>query len=417
MSDGGVTRRRLLAGAGAAGAGVGLGVGGYLVGRDSADAAETETETVPFYGPHQAGISTAVQERLQFAAFDFIGERVADLRHLLREWTVAAVRMTAGKPIGPTGTDPPVPPVDTGEAVGLGPARLTLTFGFGPSLFEVDGQDRIGLRGKRPAALRRIPPFPGDDLDAKRSGGDLCIQACADDAQVAFHAIRDLTRIAHGVAAPRWSQLGFGRTSTTSRSQRTPRNLMGFKDGTENIRNEDPDALDRYVWVPASEPQAWMRGGSYVVTRRIEMLLDTWDSATLANQEKTIGREKTSGAPLGESSEFDPLDLNASRNGAPLIPFDAHVRLSHPSVNQDERILRRGFSFSEGVDAELSELEAGLFFICFQRDPARQFVAIQSRLASNDALNTYIRHTSSAVFAVPPGASSGGYVGEGLVAS
>jgi deferrochelatase/peroxidase EfeB len=158
-----------------------------------------------------------------------------------------------------------------------------------------------------------------------------------------------------------------------------------------------------------------MRGGSYLVTRRIRMLLEIWDRSALADQEETIGRDKYKGAPLGGGEEFDPLDLEAEQGGKPVIPVDAHVRLASASANDGERILRRGYSFTDGVDESLGELEAGLFFICFQRDPERQFVAIQRRLGSNDALNEYIKHVGSAVFAVPPGARSGGYVGETLL--
>ena len=240
------------------------------------------------------------------------------------------------------------------------------------------------------------------------------MQACADDPQVAFHAVRNLARIGRGTVVMRWSQLGFGRTASTSRSQETPRNLMGFKDGTANIKAEDTEAMDRFVWVGGEGP-AWMRGGSYLVTRRIRMLLEIWDRSSLEDQEQTIGRDKYSGAPLGGSEEFEPLDLEAEQGGEPVIPVDAHVRLASASANGGERILRRGYSFTDGVDESLGELEAGLFFICFQRDPQRQFVAIQRRLGSNDALNEYIKHVGSAVFAVPPGARPGGYVGETLL--
>jgi deferrochelatase/peroxidase EfeB len=118
---------------------------------------------------------------------------------------------------------------------------------------------------------------------------------------------------------------------------------------------------------------------------------------------------------LGASEEFDPLDLEAEQGGKPVIPVDAHVRLASASANDGERILRRGYSFTDGVDESLSELEAGLFFICFQRDPQRQFVAIQRRLGSHDALNEYIKHVGSAVFAVPPGTRPDGYIGDTLL--
>jgi deferrochelatase/peroxidase EfeB len=417
----GVTRRHLLAQGGLAGAGLGLGAaGGFAIGRASADDGEAPSQaaaTVPFHGEHQAGIATAAQDRLHFAAFDLTTDRAGDLRDLLRAWTDAAARMTAGEPVGPRNDDQLAPPEDTGEAFGLPASELTVTFGFGPGVFERDGEDRLGLAARRPAALRDIPQLPGDLLRPELSGGDLCVQACANDPQVVFHAVRDLARIARGTAVMRWSQLGFGRTSSTSTSQATPRNLMGFKDGTLNIVAEDNEAMDRFVWLDDSERQAWMRGGTYMVTRRIEMLLEIWDRSSLQDQEQTIGRDKYAGAPLGESAEFDTPDFAAKKSGELVIPADAHVRLAHPDFNAGERIMRRGYSFTDGVIEELGELDAGLFFICFQRAPERQFTAIQRRLGSHDALNEYIKHTGSAIFAIPPGASPGGYVGEGLFAT
>jgi deferrochelatase/peroxidase EfeB len=406
-----LTRRRLLAAAGVGAAGVGLGgAAGYLVGSDEAQA-NGGTGSVPFYGEHQAGIDTPAQDRLHFAAFDLVEPSRTALRELMREWSSAAAEMTAGQMIGDANGIALAPPEDTGETVGLLPSRLTVTFGFGPSLFERNG---LGLAGKRPAALQPIPALPGDELNEGEGGGDICVQACSDDPQVAFHAIRNLARIGRGTVVMRWSQLGFGRTASTSRGQETPRNLMGFKDGTANIKAEDKAAMERYVWVGGEGP-AWMRGGSYLVTRRIRMLLEVWDRSALGDQEKTIGRDKYGGAPLGASEEFDPLDLEAEEDGKPVIPVHAHVRLASASANDGERILRRGYSFTDGVDESLGELEAGLFFICFQRDPQRQFVAIQRRLGAGDALNEYIKHVGSAVFAVPPGAGRHGYVGETLL--
>jgi deferrochelatase/peroxidase EfeB len=406
-----MTRRRLLASAGVGAAGLSLGgAGGFLAGRETAEASGDGTGTVPFHGEHQAGIATAAQDRLHFAAFDLVTDSRAELRDLMREWSQAAAEMTAGQMVGDANSLQPAPPDDTGETVGLLPSRLTVTFGFGPSLF---GRRSLGLR--RPAALAEIPPLPGDELNAEESGGDLCVQACSDDPQVAFHAVRNMARIGRGAVVMRWSQLGFGRTSSTSRSQATPRNLMGFKDGTANIRAEDADAMRRFVWVGGNASPAWMRGGSYLVARRIRMLLEVWDRSSLEDQEATIGRDKYAGAPLGGSRESDALDLDAQRGGEPVIPADAHVRLASASFNDGERILRRGYSFTDGVDESLGELEAGLFFICFQRDPRRQFVPIQRRLGENDALGEYIKHVGSAVFAVPPGARRGGYVGETLL--
>jgi deferrochelatase/peroxidase EfeB len=405
-----LTRRRLLTSAGVGAAGLGLGAGGYLLGQESAEANGDGTGSVPYYGEHQAGIATAAQDRLHFAAFDLLSEDPAELRELMRAWTVAAAEATAGDMVGNVNDVQLAPPDDTGETVGLLPSRLTVTFGFGPSLFDKPG---LGLAGRRPAAAQPLPPLPADELSPAESGGDICIQACSDDPQVAFHAVRNLARIGRGTVAMRWSQLGFGRTASTSRSQDTPRNLMGMKDGTANIRAEDTEAMDEFVWVGREGP-AWMRGGSYLVSRRIRMLLEVWDRTSLLDQERTIGRHKYSGAPLGGSDEFEPLPLEAERGGHPVIPPDAHVRLASAKENGGARILRRGYSFTDGVDESLGELEAGLFFISFQRNP-EQFVAIQRQLGSIDALNEYIKHVGSALFAVPPGAAPGGYVGEALL--
>lgn len=360
-------------------------------------------------------MDTAAQEFLHFASFDTTSSSADDLRELLKEWTAAAASLTRGKPYGST-TSLGAVPSDTGEAIGLGPSRLTLTVGFGPGLFGTRGRDRFGLARKRPRKLAPLPSFQGESLDPDRSGGDLCVQACADDPQVSFHAIHVLARLASGAATLRWTQQGFGRTSSTSSSQRTPRNLMGFKDGTDNIRAEDRDAMDKFVWVQPSDGPSWMLGGSYLIARRIQILFDVWDATSLEGQERVIGREKLSGAPLGEHDEYDPVDLDAKKAGTPVIPADAHIRLASPSYNDGQRILRRGYSYSEPTEPDSGQIDAGLFFICFQRDPERQFIPIQRRLAASDALNHHTLHTASAIFACPPGCKPGGFVGEGLFA-
>lgn len=419
----GVTRRDVLAGATLFGLGVGLDRvlgdrgdgGGGSDGAGAVRAAEADAK-VPFHGAHQVGIATQAPEFLSFAAFDLTSSSLDDLRSLLQEWTSAAASLTQGKLYRPGAEKASAAPADPGEAIGLGPARLTITFGVGPSLFGgAGGSDRFGLARRKPKALAPLPPFKGESLDRSSSDGDLCVQACAEDPQVAFHAIHVLTRAASGIAGLRWMQEGFGRTASTSRSQPTPRNLMGFKDGTNNIRGEDVEAMDEHVWVQPGDGPAWMEGGTYLVARRITMLLDVWDETSLEGQERAIGREKLSGAPLGGDDEFDPVDLDARRDGQPVIPTDAHIRLSSPEANGGQRILRRGYSFSEPTEPGSGLLDAGLFFIAFQRDPA-QFTSIQRRLAAFDALNRHILHTGSAVFACPPGTRPGGFVGEGLFA-
>ncbi|MGA4842355.1 iron uptake transporter deferrochelatase/peroxidase subunit [Streptomyces sp. G45] len=391
--------RRALLGWGGAGLALGAAAAGGAVALarpGEQAAAAPDGAAVPFHGAHQAGIATPVQDRLHFAAFDVkTGDR-AEFVALLKEWTRAAERMTAGKPVGAgaVGGLAEAPPDDTGEALGLKPSRLTLTVGFGPSLFERYGEE-FGLKGRRPKALVDLPKFPGDNLDKARGGGDLCVQACADDPQVAVHAIRNMERIGFGRVSVRWSQLGFGKTSSTTPEAQTPRNLMGFKDGTRNVSGTDRAALARHVWVGAKDGPDWMVGGSYLVARRIRMHIETWDRASLQEQEDVFGRDKAEGAPVGRAKEHDQPFLKAMKP-------DAHVRLAHPDSNGGATILRRGYSFTDGTDG-LGRLDAGLFFLAYQRDVREGFIPVQRSLAAKDALNEYIQHVGSAVFAIPPG--------------
>ncbi|WP_342030244.1 MULTISPECIES: iron uptake transporter deferrochelatase/peroxidase subunit [unclassified Microbacterium] len=413
----GLSRRGLMGlaiGAGAAGLAVGAGggfAGGAAYGQDQARRAMDAT--APASGIHQVGITTPVQDHLHFASYDMMARTTRDdLAELLSDWTYAATRMMQGLDVSATGAvggSPQAPPDDTGEAVGLPASNLTITFGFGPTLFDA----RFGLEGQRPAGLERLPAFLGDDLDPLRSDGDLCIQACADDPQVAVHAIRNLSRIAFGRATIRWSQLGFGRTSKTTAAQATPRNLFGFKDGTANVLADDTAALDDNVWVSASEGPAWLVGGSYLVARRIAMLIETWDRTRLAEQDRVIGRDKGQGAPLSGGDEFTKPDFQATdAAGQPRIDPRSHVRLAHPDTNGGIQILRRGYNFVDGT-TDLGRLNAGLFFLSFQKAPDR-YVTLQRSL-STDAMNEYVRHVGSGLWVVPPAPAAGESVGAGLL--
>ena len=409
-----VSRRRLLGavGAGAAVAGAALGAGGAVLAthdhNNSSDAGTggiepARAQTIAFRDSRQAGIATPSQDRLCFATFDVspTTER-ADLADLLTTWTAAAEAMTLGRPVPGDKGDLNSPPDDTGEAVGLEPGNLTITIGYGPSLF--DG--RFGLAGRRPSALKPLPHLPKDNLDPANSGGDLCVQACADDPQVAFHAVRNLRRLAFGTLVPRWMELGFGRTSSTTPQQATPRNLMGFKDGTRNIDATDAALMGAHVWIGAEEPQRWVRGGAYLVSRKIQMRLEQWDRDRLGDQQDVFGRYKSTGAPLTGSTEKDTPDFHARSGSDYVIPADAHIRLAAHENNKGLRILRRGYSYTDGIDPVTGDLLGGLFFIAFMKSPD-QFITLQRVLGQHDALNEYIQHIGSGVFATPPGLADG----------
>ena len=416
MSDGRLTRRTFLGVAGGSAVAVGLaGVGGLALGRAAVEDERetTRTRTYAFAGAHQAGIVTPAQDRMYTAAYDLTTDSRDELVDLLRRWTVMGARLTRGLPAGPLGfTSGPydAPPEDTGEAMDLPAAGLTLTLGFGRSLFTGSRGapgDRFGLEARLPDALVDLPHFSGDDLDPARSGGDIVVQACADDPQVAVHAIRNLTRAAFGTARVRWSQLGYGRTSATSRAQVTPRNLFGFKDGTANIMAEETDELERQVWVQPGDggsAAGWLAGGTYLVARRIRMDLETWDRTSLREQEGLIGRAKGGGAPLSGGEEHTAPDFAmAGRGGEPLIPMTSHVRLSHPVV------ARRRPDAPPGLHLHRRQRPTGPP----RRGPVLRGVrpgpadasSSRSRRSSprQDALMEYLTHTGSGLYAVPPG--------------
>jgi deferrochelatase/peroxidase EfeB len=378
------------------------------------------SEIEPFWGGHQGGIVTPLQRNTCFAAFDLITTRREDVVKMLQAWTAAASAMSSGQTAAPLGQDESVPASDSGEVLGLSPARLTITFGFGAGLFVKEGQDRYGLAAQRPAALVDMPRFAGDQLVDARTGGDLSVQACADDPQVAFHAIRQLSRLACNVAQIRWVQTGF--TANFSLKE-TPRNLMGFKDGTNNPAIADSQAMDKFTWV-GDEGPGWMRAGSYMVIRRIRIALEHWDRMNLAFQEQTVGRHKYSGAPLGGTNEFDKADYDATdKDGNSIIPENAHIRLAAAVNNDGAQILRRPYSYNDGANftaerwppwRQEMEYDAGLLFICYQRDPRTGFIKIFERMSKFDMMNQFVTHTGGGLFACPGGIKSGGYIGQSL---
>ncbi|HUQ00696.1 MAG TPA: Dyp-type peroxidase [Aeromicrobium sp.] len=380
MTDG-LSRRAVL------GASLAAGATGLLVGREVIPAHHSGSRTHSLHADHQPGITTEVQNHLHFASYDVTTSSRAELVAMLKAWTMAAERMMSGKPVGPRGPadgPPELAPDDTGEAMDLEPANLTITIGFGPGLFrDEDGKDRFGLADRQPAVLRPLPRFPLDALVPGTSGGDLCVQACADDPQIAVHAVRNLTRIGFGTVAMRWSQHGFGRSSSTARGQSTPRNLMGFKDGTANIKAEDADELAEHVWVAPSDDRAgaWLSGGSYLITRRAMITVELWDRQKLRDQEQFVGRTKGAGAPLSGGGEFDEPNFKTGSGRDPAIPADAHIRVVHPSRHGGARMLRRGYNIADGTN-EIGRMDAGLFFIGFVRNPETQFIPIQTAMST-----------------------------------
>ena len=387
-------RREFLKKAGIGGAGLALGLSGasaFFANKEqgSKNIADGQEE-ISFYGKHQAGITTPMQKNIYFVVLDLRTTDKNELIQLFKDWTDYSQKLVNGELVKKDGSNALLPPSDTGETVGLNPYRLTLTFGVSASFLT-----KLGLEKKRPKLFRDLPAFPKEQLREQYTGGDIVIQACADDEQVAFHAVRNLIRKGRNKVTMKWSQSGFAAIGDR---METPRNLFGFKDGTANVTTEKD--FDKVVW---ADSQDWMKNGSYMAVRRIIMHLETWDRTNLQEQENTFGRYKESGAPFGKKDEFDEVDLS-------LLPVDSHVRLAK---EVDMPILRRSYSYSDGIDPKTGQFDAGLLFIAFQKDPDR-FVKIQTNLGADDKMNEYVTHIGSGLFACFGGVKEGGYIGQDL---
>ena len=387
-------RREFLKKAGIGGAGLALGLSGasaFFANKEqgSKNIADGQEE-ISFYGKHQAGITTPMQKNIYFVVLDLRTTDKTDVIQLFKDWTDYSEKLVNGDLVKKDGSNALLPPSDTGETVGLNPYRLTLTFGVSASFLT-----KLGLEKKRPKLFRDLPAFPKEQLREQYTGGDIVIQACADDEQVAFHAVRNLIRKGRNKVTMKWSQSGFAAIGDR---METPRNLFGFKDGTANVTTVKD--FDKVVW---ADSQDWMKNGSYMAVRRIIMHLETWDRTNLQEQENTFGRYKESGAPFGKKDEFDEVDLS-------LLPVDSHVRLAK---EVDLPILRRSYSYSDGIDPKTGQFDAGLLFIAFQKDPDR-FVKIQTNLGADDKMNEYVTHIGSGLFACFGGVKEGGYLGQDL---
>lgn len=361
-------------------------------------ALEEANQAIPFYGKRQSGITTPIQRQVYFAVLDLATEDLETIRGIFKSWTTYIARMMQGELVEAYKSNTMLPPTDTGEAVGMGTERLTITVGVSPTFL-----DKLKLTSKKLPELEDLPKFARDQLQEDFTGGDICIQACAEDAQVAFHAVRNLLRKGREHLTLKWSQTGYA--AITSQGS-TPRNLFGFKDGTANVTSQDD--FDRVIWC---DQENWMKNGTYLIVRRVQMHLETWDRTSLKEQENTFGRHRDSGAPLGAVDEFDPVDLELKDDkGNLVIPEDCHVRLAK-EVGED--IYRRAFSYANGIDPRTGQFDAGLLFISFQKDP-QQFIKVQKNLGTKDKLNEYITHVGSGLFAILPGVEEGGYLGQSL---
>ncbi len=397
----GLSRRGFITGA--LGTGAAVGAGAALAGCSKSEAGSSASNGtfVPFEGPHQTGITALpIPEQGLIASFNVLSKDRDGLKRTLAELTEEIRGLMAGTP--PEVRDPEYPPVDSGILGEQPPAdNLSVVVGVGASLFD----DRFGLADRKPKELVTMPFLANDRLDPKLSHGDLSIVIEAGHNDTVVFALRQLMRRTRSDLVLRWMVDGYARGIGAGQASEaaTPRNLLGFKDGTANLDVDDGTVMDRHVWVgPQDGEPEWAVGGSYQAIRIIRMFVEFWDRTQLAEQEALIGRSKVSGAPLGLAGEFTDPDYPEDPDGK-RIPLTAHIRLANPRTPETEenRILRRGFNYSRGFDGA-GRLDQGLAFIAYQRSLEKGFLTVQRRL-NGEPLEEYILPVGGGFFFMLPG--------------
>lgn len=399
-----VSRRQLLLGAAglAGGSAIAGGAGAvaaeaYKRGFEAAEASgelKVGKARVPWSGKHQSGIETPAQAHAHFIALDLHPNITSD--DMLR-WMLLLTEDIAALASGDAVLADPSPELIAGAA------NLTVTIGFGPTLFT-----KLALEDKLPLGFKQLPAFKIDALQSEYCGGDVLLQVGADDLQILTHATRALLRDSDTFATVRWTQAGFTNAVGTNRPGATQRNLMGQVDGTDNPEFGS-DAFKSQVWI--TDGPAWAVGGTQIAIRRIKMNLETWDTLGRPQKEQTIGRYLHNGAPLGGTHERDPIDFEATdENGLKVIPNFAHIRRAS-AQNLDELFFRRPFNYHD-----LSNGESGLLWTAYAKNLDKQYVPVQQRLADFDLLNTWTTPVGSAVFAIARGIKPGEILAEELFA-
>lgn len=411
----GLSRRGFLAGA--LGTGAAVGAGAALAGCSSPEkvpAGPPGAAFIPFEGAHQTGVTALpIPEQGLVASFNVLSPDREALAQALRELTDEIRGLMAGEP--PEARDPAYPPVDSGILGEQPPAdNLSVVVGVGASLFD----DRFGLADRKPRELATMPFLANDRLDPKLSHGDLSIIIEAGHTDSVVFALRQLMRRTRRHLVLRWMVDGYARGIGAGKVSEaaTPRNLLGFKDGTSNLDVDDDALMDRHVWVGADDGEPdWAVGGSYQAIRIIRMFVEFWDRTQLVEQEALIGRNKISGAPLGLSGEFDDPDYPEDPDGK-RIPLNAHIRLANPRTPETDEnlILRRGFNYSRGFDGA-GRLDQGLAFISYQRSLEKGFLTVQRRL-KGEPLEEYILPVGGGFFFTLPGVTGPDrYLGDQLI--
>lgn len=345
-----ISRRGLLLGAGAVGLVAGCG-----------GAAAPAIAVVDPHGPRQAGIARppVPQRHCAVSVWDIPADTTTD---------AVLTRLSASITALATGVDPAL--------TGLPAMDLTVTVGVGPRVAPGIGE---------------LPVFPGDQVPAGLSGGDLLLQVCGNDPLVVSLAVAELARIA--ACTPKWCESAFRGPATTDG---TARNILGFVDGI--VVPHGDSELDREVWLDG-DPAT--RGGSVAVIRRMRLDIAGFLAQPIADQERIFGRRKDTSEPLSGGGARADVDLGAkSPDGEYVIPADAHVRRAHPLAAGTGVMLRRSYNYDNGM------ADRGLLFISFQRE-LRTFVNTAYRMADGDALLRFATTTASAAFLILPGFTPG----------
>lgn len=394
---------------------------------------QNQSTLLPYQGVRQPGILTNPPEAVLLVTLNVLVRNPRDLTRLFRTITQRIAVLSQGEVGKLDEENPDFPPENTGE-LGVAPlkdGRLSIMLGMGSALFEQEGKDRFGLASKKPLALKPMPQdLVGDKLNPSLLGGDIFLQISSDHPLINLHALRDILRYTKGQLSPNWAQPGFQRFFNAAPGQAKARGLLGFLDGTANLDTANEELMNTLVWTGAEEPD-WARGGTYVSARIIREQIERWDRLTLSQQENSIGRKKSNGAPLGDDTnkELTVPDYKTDAEGE-KNPLDSHIRKANPRLGAESdkrRMLRRGYLYFNGIDKS-GLLDAGFLFMGFCRNVVEQFEFVKRNYMSNhnfpqantgvQDLDEYLFCIGGGYFYVPPGVTgSDRFIADSLLLS
>lgn len=192
--------------------------------------------------------------------------------------------------------------------------------------------------GPRPAELHPFVELTGARHHAPATPGDLLFHIRAEVLDVCFELAGQILKAMAGAVTVVDEVHGFRFFDN--------RDLLGFVDGTEN-----PDGPSAVNATAIGDEDPDFAGGSYVHVQKYVHDMASWESLSVAEQERVIGRTKLEDIELGDD----------------VKPANSHVALNvvEDEAGNDLQIVRANMPFGE-----VGTGEYGTYYIAYSRTPS-----------------------------------------------